>query len=134
MTKREKGVGVTTILVVDDETELVLVLKQFLTRQGFSVVGAESGKTAIKILEAKDSKIDLVILDMQMPGVKGIAVIEKMYEKKINLPVIVVTGSLNYTGFIERMVELGYSEDDVMFKPISLFSLLTLIYKKLGAK
>ncbi|MBU0633953.1 MAG: response regulator [Candidatus Omnitrophica bacterium] len=124
----------TTILVVDDETELIIILKNFLRRQGLSVVGVESGKAALKILEAKDSKIDLVILDMKMPGIKGITVIEKMKENNINLPVIVVTGSLNYSGFVERMLELGYSENDILFKPISLFSLLTLIYKKLGTK
>lgn len=123
-----------SILVVDDEKELVVVLKKFLSRQGFSVTGVTNGKAALKILESGKNKIELVILDMKMPGIKGIAVIEKMKENNINLPVIVVTGSLNYTGFIERMVELGYSEEDVLFKPISLFSLLTLIYKKLGAK
>ena len=119
------------LLVVDDESEMVLVLKKFLTREGFSVSSANNGNDALKSLEKK-GKIDLMILDMKMPGIKGIDVLQILRDKKLDLPVIVLTGSLNFSGFVEKMESLGYSKEDVLFKPVSLFELLSVIYKKLG--
>ncbi len=120
----------STILVVDDESEMVLVLKKFFTRNGFRVVAASGGQNALSILESK-KKIDMMILDMRMPGMKGIQVLEKLKEKVILVPVVILTGSLNFSNFIEKMISMGYSEEDVFFKPVKLEALLNHVNKRL---
>ena len=115
------------ILVVDDESEMVLILKRFFIRQGFDVTTASCGQVALDILEQPKHDIDLMILDMRMPGKRGIAVLLEMKKKGLSIPVIILTGSLNYSGFIEIMLTLGYMEDDVLYKPVSLEKLLNLV-------
>lgn len=119
------------ILVVDDESEMVLVLEKFFYRQGFDVITASRGQIALDILDQSSHEIDLMILDIRMPGKRGIAVLLEMKEKEIDLPVIILTGSLNYSGFVEIMLTLGYVEEDVLYKPVSLEKLLNLVNKKL---
>lgn len=119
------------ILVVDDESEMVLVLEKFFDRQGFDVITASRGQIALDILDQSSHEIDLMILDIRMPGKRGIAVLLEMKEKEIDLPVIILTGSLNYSGFVEIMLTLGYIEEDVLYKPVSLEKLLNLVNKKL---
>jgi len=119
------------ILVVDDESEMVLVLKRFFTRQGFDVITASRGQVALDILEKPDHNIDLMVLDMRMPGKRGIGVLLEMKKKCLSIPVIILTGSLNYSGFVEIMCTLGYGEQDVLYKPVSLEKLLNLVNRKL---
>ena len=113
----------STILIVDDESEMVLVLEKFFKRKGYKVLSANSGKNALLILESK-KKIDLMILDMRMPGLKGIEVLEIIKERAILVPVIVLTGSLNFSHFVEKMATMGYPEENVFFKPVILNNLL----------
>ena len=120
------------ILVVDDEAEMVQVLKRFFVRHGYEVETANRGQHAIDILQKPGHGIDLMVLDMRMPGKRGIAVVLELERMKINVPTIILTGSLNFSGFIEIMCTLGYSEEDVLFKPVSLDKLLGLVKKKLG--
>ncbi|MFH1062266.1 MAG: response regulator [Candidatus Omnitrophota bacterium] len=119
------------ILVVDDESEMVLVLKRYFNRQGFEVTTASRGQIALDILARSSPEIDLMILDMRMPGKRGIAVLLEMKKKRIEVPAIILTGSLNYSGFVEIMLTLGYTEEDVLYKPVSLEKLLNLVNQKL---
>ncbi|MBU1086201.1 MAG: response regulator [Candidatus Omnitrophica bacterium] len=119
------------ILVVDDESEMVLVLQRFFSRHGFEVITASRGQIALDILDQPSHKIDLMILDMRMPGKRGIAVLLEMKKKRLDVPVIILTGSLNYSGFVEIMLSLGLKEEDVLYKPVSLEKLLDLVNMKL---
>jgi DNA-binding NtrC family response regulator len=119
------------ILVVDDEPEMVMVLKNFLVRKGFDVVTANRGQHALDILNQPDHSIDLMILDMRMPGKRGISVVIELKKNNIEIPVIILTGSLNFSGFVEIMCTLGYCEEDVLYKPVALEKLLSLVNKKL---
>jgi DNA-binding NtrC family response regulator len=129
--REKKGGGMSRILVVDDESEMVLVLKRFFERQGFDVVTALRGQIALDILDQPGHEIDLMILDMRMPGKRGISVLIEMKKKKLDVPVIILTGSLNYSGFVEIMLTLGYVEEDVLYKPVSLEKLINLVNKKI---
>ena len=120
----------STILVVDDESEMVLVLRKFFTRKGFKVLFANGGQNALSILESK-KKIDMMILDMRMPGMKGIEVLEELKERVIKVPVVILTGSLNFSHFVEKMLSMGYSEEDVFFKPVKLEELLKHVNKRI---
>lgn len=123
----------STILVVDDESEMVLVLEKFFRRNGFRVIGVSGGQKALSILQT-DKKIDMMILDMRMPGIKGIEVLEKLKEQALMVPVVILTGSLNFSHFVERMISLGYSEEDVFYKPVKLEDLLKHVNKRLSER
>lgn len=79
------------ILVVDDEQDIVVTLTRMLRRQGFDVVSATDGEQALE--RVKDSHPDLVILDIQMPKLDGIEVLQRIKEDPhtSSLPVIMLT-------------------------------------------
>ncbi len=88
------------ILVADDEINMCRILKIILEKDGYSVLTVDSGKEAIKILKS-EINIDLVISDLRMPEVDGLAVLEFLKESKKNIPIILVTAY----GSIEIAVE-----------------------------
>ena len=78
------------ILVVDDEPAYRLVLNQTLKACGHKTETCESGDSAIELL--RKNKYDIVLLDYKMPGTSGINVLQWMYGKKMEIPVILITG------------------------------------------
>jgi DNA-binding NtrC family response regulator len=78
------------ILVVDDEPAYRLVLNQTLKACGHKTETCESGDSAIELL--RKNKYDMVLLDYKMPGTSGINVLQWMYGKKMEIPVILITG------------------------------------------
>jgi len=114
------------ILVVDDEERIRDILVEFLTRMGFEVIEADGGEKALGLLQ-NDNKIDLMILDMKMPQFSGIEVLKRKNEMKDGRPVILLTGTVSQ----ENFEVLGFSMEDVIYKPFDLFSILMMIKKKL---
>jgi len=90
------------ILIVDDEEVLRDVLEVVLRREGFEVVMASSGEEALSILDA-DEYIDLVILDIMLPGISGIDTLRALRISNPSLPVIVITAFSSIDGAIEAM-------------------------------
>ena len=88
-----------TLLVVDDEKNYLLVLKELLAEEGYEVLTAESGNKALEILESTEP--DLVITDMKMPGMSGLDLLEKIKQKDPQLPVVMMTAF----GTVEKAVE-----------------------------
>ena len=88
------------VLVADDEINMCRILKIILEKDGYSVITADSGKEAIRILKS-DISIDLVISDLRMPDIDGIAVLKYLKETKQNIPIILITAY----GSIEIAVE-----------------------------
>lgn len=78
----------TNILVVDDEKEIADLLEIYLISDGFQVLKAYSAKEGLRILEEK--KIDLVLLDVMMPDMDGIAMCRRIRETN-NIPIIMVS-------------------------------------------
>ncbi|MFH1396966.1 MAG: response regulator [Candidatus Omnitrophota bacterium] len=64
------------ILVVDDEQRIADILEKYLSLNGFEVIKAIGGEEAVKILNS-DAKVDMMVLDMKMPKVNGMNVIQK---------------------------------------------------------
>lgn len=91
--KEEAIQGTGTILLVDDESMIINVGKALLERLGYKVIIAESGIAAINIYETDKDKIDVVILDMIMPGMNGIETYKRL---KIYNPEIKVLFSSGY--------------------------------------
>jgi two-component system response regulator PilR (NtrC family) len=90
------------ILIVDDEEVLRDVLDAVLRREGFDVAMAASGEEALSVLDDHDD-IDLVILDIMLPGISGIDTLRAMRISNPSLPVIIITAFSSIDGAIEAM-------------------------------
>jgi two-component system alkaline phosphatase synthesis response regulator PhoP len=102
-----------TILVVDDEPQLVKVLRGYLEQGGFRVVTAGDGPTALT--QYKHEKPDLVLLDLNLPGMDGIEVARRLRALS-NVPIIMVTARVDET---DRLIGLELGADDYVIKPFS---------------
>ena len=90
------------VLIVDDEEVLRDVLETVLRREDFDVVLAASGEEALNVLDGDDG-IDLVILDVMLPGISGIDTLRAIRISNPALPVIVITAFSSIDGAIEAM-------------------------------
>src|SRR5436309_147617 len=87
-----------TILIVDDERNIRATIARALRLEGYATLEAEDGAEALKRLE--DGEVDLVILDLQMPSLDGLGLLEKMAERGHKVPALVLTAH----GSIEKAV------------------------------
>lgn len=90
-TTREIQAG--RVLVVDDDEDIPVVVGLALESKGYSVTLVENGLQAIKA--ARESFFDLLIVDLKMPGLSGAATIKEIRTFRPDVPVIVITGSLD---------------------------------------
>jgi PAS domain S-box-containing protein len=106
----------TRLLVVDDDEMNRDVLSRRLARKGYDTVIAESGPEALAILDSQH--IDLVLLDVMMPGMSGIEALQRIRQKfsAIQLPVIMVTAVAESDGIVEAM-RMG--ANDYVTKPLN---------------
>lgn len=88
-----------TILIVDDETNYLAILRTILEEEGFTVLTAIHGKAALSILE--DSDVDLLITDMKMPAMSGLDLLDHVRTGWPDIPVIMMTAH----GSVEKAVE-----------------------------
>jgi DNA-binding response OmpR family regulator len=101
-----------TILVVDDEVDVLEMIETGLRAAGYRIFIADSGERAIEIFESQ--RADLVICDIKMPGMDGIETITRLREHDPELPVVVLTGFLS-EHTVEQCDQLGGI--DVLGKP-----------------
>ena len=102
-----------TILVVDDEKNIVQLARLYLTNEGFRVESASDGKQALE--RAKAVRPDLSVLDLMMPEVDGLTVCREI-RKTSNVPVIILTARGED---IDRIIGLEIGADDYMAKPFN---------------
>ena len=117
-----------TVMVVDDEERVRTLLAKSLSSQGHSVVTAASANAAIDRLASRD--VDLVVLDLVMPGLNGLAVLNAIKERKQTTPVIVLSG---VTDVGARVEALDRGAVDVVSKPFSLTELMARVRRNVGA-
>ncbi len=113
-----------SILVVDDEPNYLVVLSELLKDEGFEVFTAVDGESGLQIIENVD--LDLVITDMQMPGINGLQLLERVKEKKEELPVIVITAFAEVEKAVEAMQAGAFS---YLAKPFSNDELIVTLKK-----
>ena len=105
------------ILIVEDEQEIRDGVSEYLAEVGYSVISAEDGMQAIELF--KNSKIDLVILDIMLPKANGFVVLNKIRQES-NVPVIMLTAmSDDYT----QIMSFDEEADDYITKPFSIIVL-----------
>ncbi len=108
----EKILNTIRILVVDDERDIRDGSERILKRMGFQVVTASRGLEALEILS--EDKIAIVFLDLKMPGMEGMEVLEHIMERDSSIKVIVVTGFATVETAIDAMKKGAY---DFIAKP-----------------
>ncbi len=102
-----------TILVVDDEKNIVQLARLYLNNEGFRVEAAYDGKQALD--KARSLKPDLIVLDIMMPEMDGLTVCKEL-RKTSNVPVIILTARGDE---VDRIVGLEIGADDYMAKPFN---------------
>ena len=118
------------ILCIEDEPEMIDLIRLILGRRGFEVVGAAGGKEGLE--KMRDNIPDLVLLDLMMPDMDGWEVYQQMKadEKTKDIPVIVVTAKAQS---IDKVLGLHIAKvDDYIAKPFSPQDLLSSVDKVFG--
>jgi DNA-binding response OmpR family regulator len=121
-----------SILCIEDEAEMIDLMRLILGRKGYDVKGATSGKEGLKMIH--EHAPDLVLLDLMMPEMDGWEVYQqiKADEKTRGTPVIVVTAKAQS---IDRVLGLHIAKvDDYIAKPFSPQELLNSVEKVLKSK
>jgi DNA-binding NtrC family response regulator len=105
----------TKILIIDDEQGIRDLLDTLLCRKGYDVVVAENGREGLKVFRRE--RRDVVVLDLKMPGMDGLTVLQEIRHLDPNKPVIILTGAgtpeteqqvraLGATEFVEKEFSL----------------------------
>lgn len=84
--------GCETVLVVDDESEIREITVELLERFGYQVIPAASGEEALDLYASRGAEIDLVILDLNMPGMGGRACLRKLLERDLEIKILIASG------------------------------------------
>lgn len=103
-----------TILIVEDESSIRKFIRINLEREGFNVLEAGSGEEGIEI--AKKEKMDMVVLDLMLPGMDGFEVCKILRERFPNLGIIMLTAK---SQDVDKIMGLEYGTDDYMTKPFN---------------
>ena len=102
------------VLIIEDDKSIAEIEKDYLEMSGFETIAVEDGTEGLELAEKE--KIDLVVLDLMLPGTDGIEILRRIGEKK-SFPILVLSAKTDETDKI-RALNLG--ADDYMTKPFSM--------------
>lgn len=113
-----------TVLTVDDEQNILELLKYNLEKNGYEVLQAQTGEEALQVLE--ENKIDMIILDLMLPGMDGLEVqkVIRSDTRWMKIPIILLTAK---TEEIDKVLGLEMGADDYLGKPFGVHELLARI-------
>jgi len=120
-TKNSPQAPTASILIVDDETDILNLFRELLSRQGYSVFTAESGEEALEILNRHS--VDLLLADLKMPGLNGFRLIQQVRRNFPSVQVVVMTGFGQQV--LPLVQELGV--EHFLVKPVEFSALLNMI-------
>lgn len=103
------------VLVMDDEAVIREGCQRILTKNGWEVLTAPDGNAGLSLAE-DPSEIEVVLLDLKMPGISGMEVLERLLERDPSLPVVVITGYATVDSAVEAMKKGAY---DFIAKPFT---------------
>ncbi len=124
--------NMNVVVCIEDEPEMITLIKAILNRRGYDVVGAGNGREGLETIER--IKPDVILLDLMMPGMDGWEVYQKLKanEATSQIPVIVVTAKAQS---IDKMLGLHIAKvDDYIAKPFSPQELVESIAKVLAKR
>ncbi|WP_124057779.1 response regulator transcription factor [Vaginisenegalia massiliensis] len=103
------------VLIVDDDREIVELLNIYLKNEGYEVVKAYNGQQAMDYLE-NDEEIQLVIIDIMMPKINGLEVVEQLRAQNHGIPVIIISAKASDNDKIQGLIS---GADDYVSKPFN---------------
>lgn len=115
----------TRILVVDDEKEIADLLEIYLISDGYEVLKAYNSEEGLEILNRE--QVDLLLLDVMMPGIDGLEMCRKVREDK-NIPIIIVSAK---TQELDKILGLSTGADDYVSKPFNPLELMARVKSQL---
>lgn len=118
------------ILLVDDEAPFIETMQKRLTKRGLTVAAALSGSEALDVL-GKHRNIDVVILDVKMPGMDGLETLQEIKKKLPLVEVIMLTGHATVESAVEGMKLGAY---DYLMKPCDQEELLNKVQEAVEIK
>jgi DNA-binding response OmpR family regulator len=118
----QKKADMPRILVIEDEKEMVLGLKDILEFEGYEVATAETGKEGLMAISRNEP--DCIILDLMRPDINGYEVCEQIRQKNLNTPILMLTAKAQEYDKI-RGFKVG--ADDYLTKPFSVGELLARV-------
>jgi two-component system alkaline phosphatase synthesis response regulator PhoP len=101
------------VLIVDDDAKIVELVKLYLNRDGYGVITAYDGTTALKL--ARESHPDLIVLDIMLPGIDGLEIC-RILRQESSVPIVLLTAR---TTEQDRILGLDMGADDYIIKPFS---------------
>ncbi len=117
----------TTILIVDDDQTSLMYLNEILKNKCHQVLWAKTGEKACELVQ-QNQKIDLILIDIKLPKIDGLSIIQKIREIKKDMIIIAETAYMN-NGIREKALNLGF--DDFISKPINRKELFKMINNNL---
>jgi len=111
-----------TVLLADDEANIVMLLEMELQAEGFTVLTASDGVTAMKTV--RDTPPDLALLDWNMPGMTGLDICRRLRDTGVFLPVIMITARDEMD---DRVAALEAGADDFIAKPFNVREVLARV-------
>jgi len=114
------------ILVVEDEPGIVTFLRNGLQAAGYQMIHAPDGPSGLSLAQRDD--VELVVLDLGLPGLPGEELLVRLRERRANLPVIVLTAKATVA---DKVANLEAGADDYLVKPFSFSELLARIRARL---
>src|SRR5687768_3210200 len=115
--------GNELILVVDDEPEIGNIVARVLERENYRVLVASSGAEALRIIDAQDTPVDMVITDLVMPGIGGRELVWRLQQLHAGVCVVLLSGYANDealqmfdsipSAFLEKPIDLQLLADTV---------------------
>ena len=119
------------ILLVEDESHLAIGIRYNLTSEGFTVTAVADGREALEVLGRNDPEVDLVILDLMLPGMSGYTVCETLRSRGSLVPVVMLTAR---TLVEDRIRGFDAGADVYLQKPFDLDELLSVIRSLLSRR
>jgi DNA-binding NtrC family response regulator len=116
------------VLIVDDEAELVSALVERLNLRGFRATGVTAGSEALERLATEPC--DVVLLDVKMPGLGGLAVIQRIKAEHPGLHVILLTG---HGSAQDATVGMDLGAFDYLMKPVKIADLVRILHAAAGS-
>ena len=123
------GKSSETILLIDDEEQIRDIGKNMLEKVGFQVITASSGEEALQLFKEEGERVNLVLLDLNMPGMGGFRCLKRLKEMRPDIKVIICTGYLD-DETITKIRELNV--EDFVHKPFRFSEILPIIRARLS--
>ena len=119
--KKKQDEPQDTILIVEDDLTLLETLEYNLAAEGYQIITAADGLTALEI--AREEQLDLIVLDLMLPKLDGFEVC-RILRREMNVPILILTARVDE---VDRVVGLEMGADDYLTKPFSMRELVARV-------